>query len=169
MTSLSDLLNKVIPHFLLYPLQGSKGLIFQDFAEAVKLMIEGAHLTANGLAELQEVVANRNKKRHFADKYNHLATNTPIVNADYIRGFVDGEGHFIEINSPSAGRSVPTIACSLQVAQASHDVILLNAIRNYFYSKPIFDIFSLDITQEVRNVVRLWVTQVVTTTRLGTL
>jgi len=99
-----------------------------------------------------------NKSRSFAEKYEYLTANPPIVNAEYIRGFVDGEGHLaVEINT-QVTRSAPTIACSLQVAQAAHDVLLLNAIRGFFKGtrlKPSFDITSLIETQAVPNVVRL--------------
>jgi len=158
-TRQSDLLNKVIPHFQAFPLQGSKALNFLDFAEAVKLMVEGAHLTTAGLEQLRLLTLNKNKKRSYESKYNYLSAHKFIMNAEYVRGFVDGEGHFaVEINKPQEGRNHPTIGCSLQIAQASHDVLLLNSIMEYFGGtriKPAFDIHSLIAAQGVRNVVRL--------------
>lgn len=86
--------SKIIPHFLAYPLQGSKALNFHDFALAVALMAQAKHLTSDGLAQIQSLVANMNKARTFNAKFNYLAEHAPSVNAEYVQGFVDGEGHF---------------------------------------------------------------------------
>lgn len=145
-SSVNDIITKVIPHFLAYPLQGSKMLNFLDFENAARMISVGRHLTADGQVAITNAISNMNSKRDNVDKYNYLQANLPVINADYIRGFVDAEGHFaVEINNPQVGRSVPTVACSLQVAQASHDALLLMAILNFFGGsriKPKYDIYD---------------------------
>ena len=75
-SSIKDLQSNIIPHYIAYALQGSKALNFSDFAKIVALMAEGAHLSADGLAELRKLAANMNKNRPNMDKYNYLAGNT---------------------------------------------------------------------------------------------
>jgi P pilus assembly chaperone PapD len=43
---LDDILNKIIPHFDNYPLQGSKRLDYLDFKRVALMMKDGLHLQA---------------------------------------------------------------------------------------------------------------------------
>jgi len=137
----------------------------------VDLISIKSNLTISGTETILSLVAMINKQRSFTEKFNYLSANPPVVNPEYIQGFTDGEGHFaVEIHKPQAGRTVPTIACSLQITQASHDVSLLSAILEYFGGtriKPTFDITSLSEAQVIKPVSRLWVNQVITKSRSG--
>lgn len=58
-----DLNNKIIPFFNKYPVFGVKFLNYQDWCEIAKLISEGAHLTAEGLAKITEIKSGMNTGR----------------------------------------------------------------------------------------------------------
>ena len=64
--SISDLKDKIIPHFKKYPLQTTKRIDFQIFTSVVEAIIEGRHLTKQGLSEIIELLkklpSGRNRK-----------------------------------------------------------------------------------------------------------
>ena len=62
-TKLSDLLNKVLPVFQKYPLQGVKSKDFEDFCKVAKMMKEGKHLTPEGLDQIRKIKAGMNRGR----------------------------------------------------------------------------------------------------------
>jgi hypothetical protein len=62
-SSLSDLVNKIIPFFEKYPLQGSKRLDFIDFCKIANLMKEKRHLTMEGLEDIRKIKFGMNTGR----------------------------------------------------------------------------------------------------------
>lgn len=58
-----DILNKIIPFFNKYPLQGTKALDFADFCEASKIISNKDHLTEAGLEQILEIKSQMNKSR----------------------------------------------------------------------------------------------------------
>jgi hypothetical protein len=65
------------------------------------------------------------------------------------------------------GKFILSVACSLEIAQHSYDIKVLDAIRLYFghgYLKPKYDITSLGQSKKVRSVSRFvtYNTEVVT-------
>lgn len=62
-TSITDILNILIPIFNKYPLQGSKYLNYKDFCRVAELMENKAHLTPPGLAEIKVLKGGMNTKR----------------------------------------------------------------------------------------------------------
>jgi hypothetical protein len=57
---LEDLLDRVIPHFELYPLLSGKRHDFARFATICQLMAAGAHRTTSGLIEIVELAREMN-------------------------------------------------------------------------------------------------------------
>jgi hypothetical protein len=58
-----DNLNKIIPFFDKYPVQGNKALDFADFKRAVELVANKVHLTELGLEELRLIKSKMNRGR----------------------------------------------------------------------------------------------------------
>ena len=59
----SDILNIIIPFFNKYTLHGTKRLDFQDFCKVAELMENKAHLTHEGLKQIEEIQRFMNKGR----------------------------------------------------------------------------------------------------------
>lgn len=60
-SSVTDLLTVIIPHFLKYPLLTQKAADFKLFVQIVQLLNEGAHLTETGLQKIVNIKASMNK------------------------------------------------------------------------------------------------------------
>jgi hypothetical protein len=68
---LDDLVDRVLPHFDEYPLLSGKRLDYERFASVCRLMVDGAHRTTNGLAEIVELAARMNpsgRRRYKAEE-----------------------------------------------------------------------------------------------------
>lgn len=59
----SDIIEKVIPFFKEYPLQGAKSKDFADFCKIAELMKNKAHLTEEGLNQIRLIKAGMNRGR----------------------------------------------------------------------------------------------------------
>jgi LAGLIDADG endonuclease len=59
----SDLIEKIIPFFVKYPIHGVKAKDFLDFCRVVELMKNKEHLTTEGLEEIRKIKAGMNKGR----------------------------------------------------------------------------------------------------------
>jgi len=55
-----DIFEKIIPLFDKYPIKGTKALDYSDFKKVVNLMNSKAHLTEQGLSEIQSIKLNMN-------------------------------------------------------------------------------------------------------------
>ncbi len=159
----SDLLvKKVIPHFDKYPLVGSKNLYFLAFKKAVELF-ENKGRTVN--KDLIISIKNAmNKKRSFSDRWEYLNKKIVTVNAHWVQAFIDGEGSFQFTIVNTVNRNKPYLSTNptLEVAQHSHEVKVLDAIRIFFgvgYLKPNYDINSLTDVKSSRTVTRLIISQ----------
>ena len=78
-TKRADLLDTIIPFFADNPLQSAKWSDYVRFAQCVRLMADGHHLTHEGLADIAELaqLMNRRKPRH--DLIRILRGHTPDV------------------------------------------------------------------------------------------
>jgi LAGLIDADG endonuclease len=81
-----------------------------------------------------------------------------------VQAFIDGEGTFQcrIANVTNAGRNYVSVNPTLEIAQSSHDVQVLNAIKNFFglgYLKPKYNIKSLDESKKSCSVSRLIINQ----------
>lgn len=62
-TKFEDLIDKVIPFFIKYPIIGVKALDFSDFCIVAELIKNKAHLTPKGLDEIRLIKLGMNKER----------------------------------------------------------------------------------------------------------
>jgi hypothetical protein len=68
---LGDLVERVIPHFIRYPLLSAKQLDFERFAFVCRLMADGEHRTREGLIKIVSIVRGMNpsgRRRYDADE-----------------------------------------------------------------------------------------------------
>jgi hypothetical protein len=59
----SDIFDKIVPLFQEYPLRGIKLLDYSDFSQVALLMKNKAHLTAEGLVQIQSIKSGMNRGR----------------------------------------------------------------------------------------------------------
>ena len=62
-TKFDDIVEKIIPFFKKYPIQGVKALDFADWCKAVELMKEKKHLTQEGLEQIRKIKDGMNRGR----------------------------------------------------------------------------------------------------------
>ena len=68
---LDDLVERVIPHFIRFPLLSAKQLDFERFAFVCQLMADGAHRSRQGLITIVSIVREMNpggRRRYDADE-----------------------------------------------------------------------------------------------------
>lgn len=156
-----DLVNIIIPHFDKYPLVGSKHLDFLDFKKALFLLIEK---NPNNLNEILLIKNKMNKNRLYEERWNYLNKLTFNLKSEWVQAFIDGEGTFQcrIANVTNSEKNYISVNPTLEIAQSSHDIEVLNAIKDFFnlgYLKPKYNIKSLDNSKKSRSVNRLIINQ----------
>jgi hypothetical protein len=180
-TSISDIINFVIPHFEQYPCLTSKFLNYNDWKLIANIINNKEHLTEEGLLKISNISSKMNTGRSFEEKYEYLK-NSPLLRGaagseglnlnsngciqyklpeHWLQTFIDGEGMFYNyISEPEIIPSKDTsykVDSSLEIAQANHDVLILLAIKQFFnggYLKPKYDITSISECSRSRSVNR---------------
>jgi hypothetical protein len=159
-TSINDIKNVIIPHFLKYPLLSQKRADFELFKEVLELIFVGKHLTVEGLNTILSIKASMNKGLSEELKVNfpniisvkRPNINLPIaINPYWISGFVNGEGCFfcnIINGTTKTGKSVSLL---FEVVQHKRDKALLSKFIEIFkggkvYIKPL-NYVKYDITK----------------------
>ena len=129
--SLNDI---IIPHFVNYPLRGTKYLDFLSFKEAMGLILNKEHLTIVGIDKLINMSTEMNSARIIGELYApiHTIEGNPDyipISGHYINGFIAGDGCLsLSINKNNFARM------SLQISQHKNNRLLLYSISNYFKS-----------------------------------
>jgi hypothetical protein len=82
--SLDDLLNKIIPHFLKYPLFSSKQNDFLKFRKVCLMMKKEKHIQSKGLQEIMKIAfaMNPGGKRKYTQAMMICSLDEDIVNTD---------------------------------------------------------------------------------------
>lgn len=160
-SKLDDLLNIIIPHFEKYELQTSKQLDFLDFKEAVLLFRDGSRLKNKSC--ILSIKNRMNNQRSFDERW-HYYNRILFIRPEWLQAFIDGEGSFQFTMSHTLSRNKTSLAVSatLEIAQNSHSIKLLDAIKRYLtvgYLKPKYDITSLEGAKSSRSVNRFIVSQ----------
>jgi hypothetical protein len=142
-SSIKDLVQIIIPHFLKYPLLTQKGADFILFKQIVELMEKKAHLTNEGFNQIINIKASMNLglsellKTEFKDfiLVDRVLIDTEIVADPYwITGFVDGEGTF-DIKIYSSKTNVGSaVQLRFRIPQHDRDSKLIEIIMKYFGS-----------------------------------
>jgi LAGLIDADG endonuclease len=149
-TSISDILLKIIPHFNVYPCLTSKYLNFNDWKKIAIIMSNKEHLTNKGIEKIIDISSRMNTKRSFEDKFNYCKSSLGFINKNFIKfdlpaywvqTYLTGESMFYSYIATkiSRGKSYQGCDSSLEIAQNSHDVHILLAIMKFFnggYIKP---------------------------------
>jgi LAGLIDADG endonuclease len=148
---ISSIKNKVLPHFVKYPLRGTKHLDLLSFKEAFTIINKKEHLLEEGLLRLYSISKTMNSYRKFLDNgyyhpYHTLKSDLNFIpiNGHYINGFIAGDGCLsLSLNDKSFCKM------SLQISQHINNKHLLESIANYFESpSKVYrhDINSLQVT-----------------------
>jgi hypothetical protein len=133
-SSLKDLTNVILPHFIKYPLITQKCADFVLFKRIVDLMNRGEHLTSEGLAKIVSIKASINKglskelKATFANIDIELrpeVVDQKIKNPNWLTGFVEAEGCF----NVSLSKAKPQLR--IQISQNLRDRELVSSIVTY--------------------------------------
>jgi len=133
---ISSIFNIIIPHFLKYPLQGTKHLDFLDFYKVAEIVQGKKHLTEDGFKEIMSLYLQMNTKR-----YNNLNTlsiaewrekdfSYLILNGHYINGFIAGDGSIGLTTNLDNMKKFGTILIS--VSQHINNYVLIASILRYF-------------------------------------
>ena len=159
-SNVDDLLLKVIPHFDRYNLVGSKHLDYLDWKKAISLFENKSRSKNKDL--IVKLKEGMNRGRSFEKRWARFSS-IPVIEASWLQAFIDCEGSFQFLMSDTVNRSRPYLAVSptLEIAQNSHDVMLLTAIQKYFgvgYLKPKYDISSLEQAKSSRSLSRYIIT-----------
>jgi hypothetical protein len=128
-------LNKIIiPHFMDFPLRGTKHLDFLSFKDALGLINNKEHLTKIGLDKLILISTEMNSNRTYEKLYvplHAIEGNSEYlpISGDYINGFIAGDGCLsLSISPTNFGKM------SLQISQHKNNKALLYSIASYFKS-----------------------------------
>nr|YP_009543488.1 LAGLIDADG endonuclease [Coniothyrium glycines]AYU74378.1 LAGLIDADG endonuclease [Coniothyrium glycines] len=151
---IDHLINIIIPHFDKYPLKGSKQLDFLDWKKAILDYAEN-----KSIKTVLTIKEKMNRNRSFEDRWNYLNLIEIDLKPEWIQAFVNGEGCFqCGIGThKNRDKDLLNITHTLEIAQNTHDIKLLVAIKDYFnkgYLKPKFDVSSLKEAKGVRSVSR---------------
>lgn len=178
-TNLKFILEKIIPHFERYPCLTSKALNFKDWKKVATLISTKKNLTSEGVVEIKNILSKMNTKRLFKDKYDYCNSNLNLdlngsVNFNlspfWVQGFLDGEAtfyaHITPLSSSDTGlehkikeeilTAIPSVCnLSLEVAQNSHDVSILLALKQEGgYIKPKYNVNNFEECFNSRSVNR---------------
>jgi hypothetical protein len=136
-SSLSDLLNIIIPHFQQYPLRSAKNIDFLLWAQCVQLMANKELSTKDRLNKILLLKSALNKglsesiKVKFPEivpmvRPNYTVSKIPL-NPDWISGFSDGDSCFyVTITKTNYVRAV------YQIELHEREITLINKIQEFF-------------------------------------
>ena len=140
--SVGDLVNKVIPFFLKYPLITRKRADFIIFNKIVELIDQKEHLTLEGIQKIVNLKASMNKGLTDALKQAFPETKPiprPVIdkslctiNPWWLAGFIDGEGSFsVSIRKSSSHNTGYQVSLIFEISQHLIDVELMENIVKY--------------------------------------
>lgn len=147
---IKDLNNIVIPHFIKYPLITQKHADFLLFKSAVELIIQGEHLTEQGLLKILGIKTYLNNglteeiSKSFIDiipiKRPLVKIPPQSIDFNWIAGFIEGEGCFdINIYKSSASKLGFAVKLRFRITQHIRDIELMKNLTqnlgcgNYSY------------------------------------
>lgn len=121
------------------------------------------HLTSQGIETLKSMASQMNTNRTFEEKWEFCLEHTSksTITPGWIQGFTDGEGcfYFYMGKQKLNGKVSSTwlLQASLEIAQNTHDVAVLELIQSFFgcgIIKPKRTNNELKTAQSVRSVSR---------------
>jgi hypothetical protein len=163
LSSYKDIDRVLIPFLEEFPLLTSKYLNYLDFQKAIEILKNGEHLTREGIEKLKELAQKMNTNRSFKDKWEFTQKHCSkaVITPEWIQGFTDAEGcfYFFIGKQKIKGKESSTwlLQASLEIAQNTHDVAVLEMIKRYFNCgiiKPKRQDNSIETAQSTRSVSR---------------
>ena len=143
-SKLSDILDKVIPHFLTYPLLTKKYADFQLFRQIILIIKEEPSLSIDGFIKILNLRYYLNNgiseelKKLYPDLVPVSRPEVPerAIHPEWLVGFVDGEGSFNVITVEKRSTLDPELfSCKVwlhfQITQHSRDTLLMERIVTY--------------------------------------
>jgi len=134
---ISSIKNIILPHFLQYPLRGTKHLDFLSFKEAFNIVDKKEHLLEDNLFKLSNISKGMNTGREYSINYcnpsHTIRGNKSYIPIDghYINGFISGDGCIgLDLRGKNFGRMY------LHITQHVNNRNLLLEILDYF-EKPL--------------------------------
>jgi hypothetical protein len=131
----SSLKTILIPHFLKYPLRGTKYLDFISFKEASHIFESGEHLKEEGINKLYLLKRGMNTQRDFSQFNSYTPNHTKEsninyipLNGHYVNGFIAGDGCLTLDMGKHFG------SMHLSISQHKNNKLLMESIANYFKS-----------------------------------
>lgn len=125
----------LIPHFLKYPLRGTKYLDFTSFKEASYIFDKGEHLKEEGINKLFLLKKGMNSSREFSYSSYYSPDHTKgnninyiPINGHYINGFIAGDGCLFLNTGKHFG------SMHLSISQHKNNRLLMESIASYFKS-----------------------------------
>lgn len=126
--------SKIIPHFLKYPLRGTKYLDFLSFKEASEIIDNKEHLLEKGLDKFIYISKNMNTGKKLSASIYYSPTHTKEeskqyipLDGHYINGFIAGDGCLsINLKGKRFGLMY------LSIGQHINNKLLMESIAKYF-------------------------------------
>jgi hypothetical protein len=141
-TSIKDIVNVIVPHFVNYPLLTQKSADFQLFKEAIELMDKRAHWTLEGFNHIISLKSKMNNGLsetlqiafpHIKDVERPIISPISTLNPFWVLGFCDGESSFgINISQSKLYISGFRIQLRFRITQHNKDLLLLQNFINFF-------------------------------------
>lgn len=156
--SLKDLSNVIIPHFDKYPLLTKKRADFLLFKKVVNLMVQGIHLSSQGVEEILSIKASMNKGLNpeisqlypqiVAVKRPEVECGSLMVNWDWLCGFIEAEGSFFCLIRPNLTHLIKyQVTLSFVLTQDNRDLDLMLKIQEYLGFGIINNVVTRSITR----------------------
>ena len=140
-TSIKDLTNVIIPHFMKYPLITQKQIDFFLFKSVVELVNAKEHRTLLGLQKIVDIKASLNKglSKSLKEAFPNSSPAqrpplqvTEIQDPNWLAGFVNGDGSFYATIAVSKTNITGYIVrLQFSIGQHSRDFELLSSFTRY--------------------------------------
>ena len=146
-SSLRDLTNIILPHFLKYPLITQKKADFILFKDVIDLMSHKEHLILEGLKKIVSIKAsiNRGLPEELITAFPEidaikrpLIQDQKIIDPYWASGFVSGDGCFRVNMFKSSNKSGKTVRTIFTITQHTRDEPLMRSLEDYFGCGSVF-------------------------------
>jgi len=139
--SLKEILNYILPHFDVYSLHTQKKADYLLFKCAALLLNTRSHLKLEGLQEIVNIRASMNRGLSHTQKNafpNTVPVQRPLVlipklTADWVAGFVSGDGGFgVRLGGKRGKSHLHSIKLAFYVTQHERDTQLIESFQKFF-------------------------------------
>lgn len=143
-STLNDIINKIIPHFDNYPLITQKYSDYVIFKQIALLMLNKEHNSTVGLQKIVTLRASLNLGLPLVLK-EAFPNITPIkisnnlskekynnISPEWVAGFITGESNFFITIAKSKTKSGLGVWLRFSIAQHSRDLLLLESLVDFF-------------------------------------